>query len=61
MCLRFGNDTFSVQHPAWRTKPGYKHFGANILLLADNLLDFSHLSYVHEKTLGGTTAIAYLF
>jgi vanillate O-demethylase monooxygenase subunit len=51
-------DTFSVKHPAWRTKPGYKNFGANILLLADNLLDFAHLSFVHEKTLGGTTAIA---
>src|SRR6266436_6635194 len=51
-------DTFSVHHPAWRTKPGYKRFAANILLITDNLLDFSHLSYVHEKTLGGTTAIA---
>ncbi len=51
-------DTFSVQHPEWRTKPGYKRFAANILLITDNLLDFSHLSYVHEKTLGGTTAIA---
>ena len=28
------------------------------LLICDNLLDFSHLSYVHEKTLGGSTAIA---
>jgi vanillate O-demethylase monooxygenase subunit len=27
-------------------------------LICDNLLDFSHLSYVHEKTLGGSTAIA---
>jgi vanillate O-demethylase monooxygenase subunit len=51
-------DAFSIQHPQWRTKPGYKNFGANILLLADNLLDFAHLSFVHEKTLGGTTAIA---
>jgi vanillate O-demethylase monooxygenase subunit len=51
-------DTFSVQHPDWRTKPGYKLFAANILLLTDNLLDFAHLSFVHEKTLGGTTAIA---
>ncbi len=24
----------------------------------DNLLDFSHLSYVHDKTFGGSTAIA---
>lgn len=51
-------DTFSIQHPQWRSKPGYKNFGANILLLTDNLLDFVHLSYVHEKTFGGTTDIA---
>jgi vanillate O-demethylase monooxygenase subunit len=51
-------DTFSVQHAAWRTKAGYKKFAANILLLTDNLLDFSHLSYVHERTLGGTSEIA---
>jgi vanillate O-demethylase monooxygenase subunit len=51
-------DTFSIQHPKWRTKPGYKHFGANVLLICDNLLDFSHLAYVHEKTFGGSTAIA---
>jgi phenylpropionate dioxygenase-like ring-hydroxylating dioxygenase large terminal subunit len=48
-------DTYSIQHPAWATKPGYKKFGANILLLTDNLLDFAHLSYVHESTLGGAT------
>lgn len=51
-------DTFSIQHPDWRTKPGYKKFGANMLLITDNLLDFSHLSYVHEKTFGGSSAIA---
>lgn len=27
--------------------------GANWLLLADNLLDLSHLQYVHRKTIGG--------
>jgi vanillate O-demethylase monooxygenase subunit len=51
-------DTFSVQHPDWRTKPGYKLFRANIALIADNLLDFTHLSYVHEASLGGSVAIA---
>jgi vanillate O-demethylase monooxygenase subunit len=34
------------------------HYETPYLLICDNLLDFSHLSYVHEKTLGGTTAIA---
>jgi phenylpropionate dioxygenase-like ring-hydroxylating dioxygenase large terminal subunit len=51
-------DTFSLQHPSWRTKPGYKLFRANLGLIADNLLDFSHLSFVHENSLGGSAAIA---
>lgn len=51
-------DTFSLQDPAWRMKPGYLHYDANHFLIADNLLDFSHLSYVHESTLGGTSRIA---
>lgn len=51
-------DTYSIQHPQWRSKPGYVNFRANLPLITDNLLDFSHLSYVHEKTLGGSTDIA---
>ncbi len=51
-------DTFSLAHPQWRMKPGYKHFRAGLLLVTDNLLDFSHLSFVHEKTLGGSKDIA---
>jgi vanillate O-demethylase monooxygenase subunit len=51
-------DTFSLQHPDWRMKPGYLHYDANHLLISDNLLDFSHLSFVHERTLGGTKQIA---
>lgn len=44
--------------PEWRLKPGYMHYQANYLLITDNLLDFSHLSYVHESTLGGSPQIA---
>jgi vanillate O-demethylase monooxygenase subunit len=51
-------DNFSCDHPDWKNKPGYMHYDTPYLLVCDNLLDFSHLSYVHEKTLGGTTAIA---
>ena len=51
-------DNFSCDHPDWHHQPGYLHYDTNYLLIADNLLDFSHLSYVHEKTLGGTPAIA---
>lgn len=34
------------------------HYDTPYLLICDNLLDFSHLSYVHAATLGGSTAIA---
>jgi vanillate O-demethylase monooxygenase subunit len=51
-------DNFSNDHPEWNYLPGYLHYETNYLLICDNLLDFSHLSYVHEKTLGGSTAIA---
>ena len=51
-------DNFSNDHPQWCNKPGYMHYDTPYLLICDNLLDFSHLSYVHEKTLGGSTAIA---
>ncbi len=51
-------DNFSCAHPDWQHKPGYLHYDTPYLLICDNLLDFSHLSYVHEKTLGGSTMIA---
>jgi phenylpropionate dioxygenase-like ring-hydroxylating dioxygenase large terminal subunit len=51
-------DAFSLQHPNWKMKPGYVQYKANHLLISDNLLDFSHLSYVHESTLGGSPDIA---
>jgi phenylpropionate dioxygenase-like ring-hydroxylating dioxygenase large terminal subunit len=51
-------DNFSNDHPDWRNRPGYLHYDTPYLLICDNLLDFSHLSYVHEKTLGGSTEIA---
>lgn len=47
-------DTHYLQDPGWRGTPGYMHYDANYLLITDNLLDFSHLSYVHETTLGGS-------
>lgn len=51
-------DNFSCDSPEWINKPGYMHYDTPYLLICDNLLDFSHLSYVHEKTLGGSTEIA---
>lgn len=51
-------DTHYLDDPGWRGKPGYLHYAANYLLITDNLLDFSHLSYVHETTLGGKASYA---
>jgi vanillate O-demethylase monooxygenase subunit len=51
-------DTHVLDDAGWRGKPGYMHYDANYLLITDNLLDFSHLSYVHETTLGGKSSYA---
>ncbi len=51
-------NNFSCDHPDWQYKPGYFHYATPYLLICDNLLDFSHLSFVHEKTLGGSRQIA---
>jgi phenylpropionate dioxygenase-like ring-hydroxylating dioxygenase large terminal subunit len=38
--------------PDWHMQTGELRYDANYQLVNDNLLDLSHLSYVHEKTLG---------
>jgi phenylpropionate dioxygenase-like ring-hydroxylating dioxygenase large terminal subunit len=43
--------------PGWRKKTATLHYDAPYTLIVDNLLDFSHLSYVHENTIG-TPAVA---
>ncbi len=51
-------DNFSNGSPDWNGLPGYMHYETPYLLISDNLLDFSHLSYVHANSLGGSTDIA---
>lgn len=51
-------DVYWLTSPDWRGKPGYLHYDTNYLLICDNLLDFTHLPYVHAKTLGGSEAYA---
>lgn len=41
-----------LDHPDWRKREGYIHYKSNYMLIVDNLLDFSHLAFVHEKTIG---------
>jgi phenylpropionate dioxygenase-like ring-hydroxylating dioxygenase large terminal subunit len=51
-------DCHWLDDPGWVGKPGETIFAANYLLLVDNLLDFSHLTYVHAATFGGSDEIA---
>jgi len=49
-------DYFWHDSPEWRMKPGYIHYQANYKLIVDNLLDFTHLAWVHPTTLGTDSA-----
>ena len=51
-------DTPWLDHAQWRSLEGYIHYDVNYLLICDNLLDFSHLPFVHPTTLGGGTDYA---
>jgi phenylpropionate dioxygenase-like ring-hydroxylating dioxygenase large terminal subunit len=42
-----------LDSPDWKLAPGYLHLDCNGQLLVDNLLDFSHVSYLHPGTLAG--------
>lgn len=36
----------------WTTRKGYSHMHASYISLHENLLDLTHLSYIHEKSFG---------
>ena len=44
--------SLALGDPAWRLKASHLDYAAHYLLIDDNLLDLSHLSFAHEKTLG---------
>ena len=46
-----------MDDPGWRAKGELMHLKADYKLLVENLLDLSHLSYIHATTLG-TSAVA---
>jgi phenylpropionate dioxygenase-like ring-hydroxylating dioxygenase large terminal subunit len=46
-----------LDDPQWRAKPDRLDLGGNYLLLVENLLDLTHLQFVHRTTLG-TEAIS---
>ncbi len=45
-------DCHWMDHPDWVPSLGYTHFHANYRLVTDNLLDLSHESFIHQKTIG---------
>ena len=46
-------DVFWLDDPGWTPAPGYLHVEAAYQLLIDNLLDLTHVSYLHKSTLAG--------
>ena len=42
-----------LDDPAWVWTPGYIHLECNTQLLVDNLLDFTHVAYLHRNTIAG--------
>ncbi len=42
-----------LDSPEWTATPGYLHLKANYQLLIDNLLDLTHVAYIHRRTIAG--------
>lgn len=45
-------DVHQNDHPDWTASRGYHNIQANYRLVNDNLLDLSHETYVHTRTIG---------
>jgi vanillate O-demethylase monooxygenase subunit len=43
-----------LDDPSWGAKASYLHVKANWQLVVDNLLDLTHLAFVHDTTIGNT-------
>ena len=44
-------DFFENSGPGWKAMPDYLHIDANWQIVVDNLLDLTHLTFVHKTTL----------
>ena len=42
-----------LEDPNWATTPGYIYVKSNYQFIIDNLLDLTHVAYVHKNTLAG--------
>ncbi len=45
-------DFFWNDHPEWAARSEYLHIGCDYLLMVDNLMDLSHVAFLHAKTIG---------
>ncbi len=45
-------NTYWNDHPEWTTVGGYLHMKCHYQLLVDNLLDLTHETFLHQKTIG---------
>jgi vanillate O-demethylase monooxygenase subunit len=48
---------FNDDHANWPHHRGFYHVKASYLLMVDNLMDLTHLGYVHGSTIGGNPKI----
>lgn len=46
-----------LDDPGWGAKASYLHVKANWQLIVDNLLDLTHLAFVHESTIGNAALV----
>src|SRR6516164_1586624 len=46
-----------LDDPHWGAKSAYLHVKANWQLIVDNLLDLTHLAFVHETTIGNAALV----
>src|SRR5215813_10997074 len=46
-----------LDDPNWGAKGSYLHVKANWQLIVDNLLDLTHLAFVHESTIGNAALV----
>lgn len=53
-------DAFGLEDPRWIMRTGALDYAADYQLLNDNLLDLSHLDYVHERTLAAATGARWI-
>jgi phenylpropionate dioxygenase-like ring-hydroxylating dioxygenase large terminal subunit len=44
---------FNDDHKNWPHQHGFYHIKCNYMLMVDNLMDLTHLGYVHGSTIGG--------